>query len=298
MDPRTKASVCLAVLMVGLAMGLPAAGQDTARHTVTGMVIEVQPSRQRFVVSHDSIPGEMSAMTMAFEVQDPKELDGVTPGTRVTFTLVMDAAAVHAEHVRILRHRNTEQDPLTAERLRVLTGILERGAKRDAIAIGRAVPDFTLIDQARRPLTLSQFRGRVVAINFIYTSCALPQFCFRLANQFGVLQRRFRSELDQDLILLTVTFDPARDNPEVLADYARRTLKAETEAWHVLTGENDDVRRVCELFGVDFFQDEGLMNHSSHTVVINRQGTLVANIEGNELTSRELGDLVATVLRR
>jgi cytochrome oxidase Cu insertion factor (SCO1/SenC/PrrC family) len=42
------------------------------------------------------------------------------------------------------------------------------------VPIGTAVPDFTLIDQQRRPVTLSQFRGRVVAVNFISTSCALP----------------------------------------------------------------------------------------------------------------------------
>jgi protein SCO1/2 len=99
-------------------------------------------------------------------------------------------------------------------------------------------------------------------------------------------------------VLLTITFDPARDRPEVLAAYARDRLKADTAAWHFLTGETDEVRRVCESFGVEFFQDEGLMNHSSHTAVIDRQGTLVANIEGNEFTSRQLGDLVDTVLRR
>jgi protein SCO1 len=56
------------------------------------------------------------------------------------------------------------------------------------------------------------------------------------------------------------------------------------------------VRRVCEMFGVEFFQDEGLMNHSSRTAVIDRRGTLMANIEGNEFTSKQLGDLVETVL--
>jgi peroxiredoxin len=44
------------------------------------------------------------------------------------------------------------------------------------------MPDFALIDQRGRRVTLSQFRGRLVAVNFIYTSCALPQFCFRIAT--------------------------------------------------------------------------------------------------------------------
>jgi hypothetical protein len=40
------------------------------------------------------------------------------------------------------------------------------------------------------------------------------------------------------------------------------------------------------------------MNHSLHTVVIGRTGTLVANIEGNRFTPEQLGDLVAATLRR
>jgi hypothetical protein len=40
------------------------------------------------------------------------------------------------------------------------------------------------------------------------------------------------------------------------------------------------------------------MNHSSRTAIIDRQGALVANIEGNTFTAQQLGDLVASVLRR
>ena len=59
-----------------------------------------------------------------------------------------------------------------------------------------------------------------------------------------------------------------------------------------------DVRRVCAMFGVDSFPDEGLMNHSLHTAVIDRKGNLVANIEGNQYTPEQLGDLVAATLKR
>jgi protein SCO1/2 len=53
---------------------------------------------------------------------------------------------------------------------------------------------------------------------------------------------------------------------------------------------------VCDLFGEDVFQDEGLMNHSLHTALISRDGKLVANLEGNEFTAAQLGDLTETVL--
>lgn len=285
----------LAVLLTGVT---GAAGQTPARHTVTGMVIEVHSTREQFVVSHEDIPGVMTAMTMPFEVRDSKELEGVVPGARVTFTLVVGADSSHAEGVRILRYESMEQDPLTARRLQVLTEIVDGKANPHALDVGQAVPDFELIDQARRKVRLSELRGRVVAVNFIYTSCVQPQFCFRVANHFGALQRRFPQKIGRDLVLLTVTFDPVRDTPETLAEYARTALKADPEGWRLLTGDVETVRRVCSMFGVDYFPDEGLMNHSSHTAVIDRHGTLVANIEGNEFTTRQLGDLVETVLRR
>jgi protein SCO1/2 len=58
-----------------------------------------------------------------------------------------------------------------------------------------------------------------------------------------------------------------------------------------------DIQRVCRLFGVYAFPDEGLMDHSLHTVVIDRRGTLVANIEGNQFTAAQLGDLTGSVLK-
>jgi protein SCO1/2 len=148
----------------------------------------------------------------------------------------------------------------------------------------------------RTPVRLSELRGKVVALNFIYTSCVLPQFCYRLASQFSVVQKRFKDRMGSDLVLLTTTFDPVRDTPERLAEYSRQW--SGDAAWHFLTGAASDVRQVCQLFGVDAFPDEGLIIHSTRTVVVDRRGMLAASIEGNEYTAKQLGDLIDAVLRR
>ena len=112
---------------------------------------------------------------------------------------------------------------------------------------------------------------------------------------FGVLQKRFVKYLDRDLVLLTVTFDPERDTPEVLAAYGAQ-WNANPAVWHFLTGAVPDVRRVCGMFGVDFFPDEGLMNHSVRSAIVDRTGRLVANVEGNQFTSEQFGDLLRSVV--
>ncbi len=286
----------VAALLMLLQGAAWAEAQQPLRYPMTGMVLEVDVTGRRVVVSHDSVPGVMPAMTMPFDVRDRKELDGVVPGAVVRFTLVLGRESAYAERVTVVPYQSVEQDPLTARRLALLKKRTSASAPKP-VAIGQAVPDFTLTDQARRRATLSQFRGKVVVVNFIYTSCALPQFCYRVANHFGVVQKRFHKQAGRDLVLLTITFDPARDTPERLAEYASQ-WKADPDTWRFLTGSAPEVERVCDLFGVAFFADEGLMNHSIHTAIIDRAGTLVADIEGNQFTAAQLGDLVATALRR
>lgn len=266
------------------------------QYSASGMILKVDRAHNAFVASCHEIPDFMAAMEMPFEVHNPKELDGLVPGMVVEFTLVVDGNSSYAEHVKVRPYASSEQDPRTARQLKLLTTLMD-GSKPESkpLEIGSAVPNFTLIDQAHRQVSFSQFSGKVVVLNFIYTSCALPNFCYRIANNFGVLQRRFKNLLGRDLVLLTVTFDPQRDSPEVLARYAH-TWEADPKTWHFLTGSTADVRRVTDMFGMDFFPDEGLMNHSLHTAIIDRQGKLVANIEGNQFTATQLADLVKTVL--
>jgi protein SCO1/2 len=260
-------------------------------------VLTVDRVHTSFTASIQAIPGSMPAMAMPFEVRQPGNLDGLVPGAAVEFTLIVDQKSSHAEGIRIVPYQSVEQDPLAASRLKLLNQIVGRSPGQKPLAVGATVPDFRLTDQKRRQVTLSELRGKVVAINFIYTSCALPNFCLRIASNFGVLQKRFRAQLGRDLVLLTVTFDPVHDTPDVLAEYAKQ-FAADPATWHFLTGAAADVQRVCRLFGVDFFPDEGLMNHSLHTALIDRNGKLVANIEGNQFTANQLADLTQTVLNR
>ena len=280
---------CTALLV--LAVQSSVAAQE---YPVTGLVLTVDRSSNTFTASIQAIPGFMPAMAMPFEVRQKKDLDGLVPGAAVEFVLVVNQKSSHAERIRIVRYQSVEQDPLAANRLKLLTQLAGAPPPK-VLAIGEMVPDFRLTDQTGRPVALSELGGKVVAINFIYTSCALPNFCLRIANNFAILQKRFPQQLGRDLVLLTVTFDPVHDTPEVLAQYARQ-WNANPATWHFLTGPASDVQRVCRLFGVDFFPDEGLMNHSLHTAIIDRTGRMVANLEGNQFTADQLGDLVKAFL--
>lgn len=282
------------VLVAGLMSAFSSFTIAARSYSATGLVLKVDPDHKSIVVSCNAIPGVMDAMDMSLAVVNPKQLDGVNPGTMIEFTLITDASSVRAESIRIRPYQGMEPDPLAANRLKLLSHAVHTSLAKP-VALGQAVPDFTLLAQDGHRVELSNFRGKVVALDFVYTRCALPNFCARSSGNFSSLQKRFRSRLAKDLVLLTVTFDPVHDSPEILEKYAK-VWHADPAAWHFLTGTETEIRRVCDLFGEDYFPDEGLMDHSLHTAVIDRNGRLIANIEGNEFTSVQLGDLVQSVL--
>jgi protein SCO1/2 len=265
------------------------------RYAVSGMILKIDRPHRSFVASCKEIPGYMEAMAMPIPVHDAKLLDGLQPGTMVDFTLVVTGDDAYAEDVKVHHFQSTERDPFQARGLQLLENFGRKDAAARELGVGEPVPDFTLTDQTGRRISLSQFAGKVVAAAFVYTSCPLPNYCFRLSNNLGRLQKRFAERMGRDLVLLSVTMDPARDTPAVLAKYAT-TWKADANSWHFLTGPEADVSAVCHRFGVNFWPDEGALTHSLHTVVIDRQGRLAANFEGNEFSAEQLGDFVAAVM--
>jgi protein SCO1 len=232
---------------------------------------------------------------MSFPVLDPKAFAGLEPGMAIDFLLIVDKDSSHAESIHVHPFESLELDPSEARRYKLMEKAMQAGSTADVLHVGQRVPDFALIDQNRQPVSLSQFAGRVVAITFIYTRCPRPDYCVRLSNNFGLLQRRFHKRMGHDLILLTIVIDPAHDQPQALTNYAR-TWKADARAWHFLTGPLPDIQHLCRNFDMAFYPDEALYVHSFHTVVIDRQGKLAANLEGNDFTAQQLGDLVQSVI--
>jgi protein SCO1/2 len=279
-----------------LLAALPGAGAQT--YPASGLVVQVIPERNEFVVSMQEIPGYMDAMVMSLPVHQSRDLQGLHAGVMVDFKLVVSQKDAHAEDIRVRAFVCAENDPQGAARFAILQNILAGNSPSlAALAIGQHVPDFSLTDQNRLQVALSQFSGKVVAVTFVYASFPLPNFCYRLSNNFGQLQKRFGNRMGQDLILLTITLDPDHDQPEALAKYGS-IWKANGVWWHLLTGPVPAIKQVTSMFGVVFNPDMGVVTHSLHTVIIDRQGNLADNLEGNEFTAKQLGDLVEVELNR
>jgi protein SCO1 len=266
-------------------------------HPAKGLVLKVDVENRSLVVSCDGIPGYMDAMEMPFAVHDSKTLAALKPGMTVRFTMVERAKVVYAENIQAGTAANFEPEPVQAGELSALHRVMDPSAVAKIVTVGQRVPDFSLTDQAQAQIHLSQLEGKVVALTFGYSRCPNPTYCLRLSNNLSTVERRFHERAGRDLVLLTIMIDPDHDQGATLAQYAG-AFKADPEVWHFLTGPLPEIRQVAGMFGMNFWSDEGLLTHTLHTVVIDRQGRLASNIEGNRFTAKQLGDLVQTVMDR
>jgi len=265
------------------ALSICAIGACAPRYTSRAVVVRVDPGASQVTLSHDAIPGFMESMVMPFDVRDRALLRGLAPGDRVAFRL------------RVHRGRSIVDRLRVTSAVRVDAGALRSPAAPILVALGAPVPDFELINQDGERLTLSSLRRHVVAVTFVYTRCPLPDYCPRMMTNFRALAQRFGDRLGRDLTLLTITFDPTFDSPVVLKRYAA-SFGAGRAGWQLLTGSREEVRQVCERFGLEFWPEDGLITHTLQTAIIDRDGRLAASVEGKDYTPRQLGDLIEATL--
>jgi protein SCO1/2 len=255
-----------------------------ARHPARGLVLATDPAARQITISHDEIPGLMDAMVMPFAVGSAKDIEGLIRGDRIAFRLRVGNTSSRIDRIRVLSAAREDEGVTSTPAVPALT------------PIGGTLPDVPLRDQDGATVSLGAWQGRVVAINFIYTRCPLPDYCPRVVSTFDALRRRFADRLERDLMLVTVTFDPRYDTSAVLKAYAAAN-GADVPGWRFLTGSVDDLARLCRAVGVQYWPEEGLITHSLQTAIVDREGRLQAVVEGKDFTMKQLGDLVENVLR-
>jgi protein SCO1 len=145
----------------------------------------------------------------------------------------------------------------------------EAGGEKRLPVIGTA-PPFALTSQDGRPVALADFRGKVVALAFIYTGC--PDICPMLTQKMVEVQDALGADFGAKVAFVSISLDPERDTPEVLKDYAQ-FWGAKPEGWSFLTGSLEAVRDVTRRYGVFFAKKEdGSVEHSQLTTLVDADG--------------------------
>jgi protein SCO1 len=279
----SRPSALLLILLAALAApackrDAPAAGP---RYPLKGKVVEVDVANRKVTIAHEDIPGFMPAMTMPFVVleKDAALLREVGPGDEITATLVVPDSRYWLEDLVVVKKGTPDPNATPASRA------LEPHP-------GDTVPDVALVDQDGRPLRLADYRGKAVALTFVFTRCPMPDFCPLMMKNFQAAHATLSNDavLAARTHLLTISFDTKHDTPDVLRAFGKPFQKTATPFahWTLATGKEEAIRELGGALGLDYVEEDRSFTHNLRTAVLDRDGKLRRLFGGNEWTPEEL----------
>jgi protein SCO1/2 len=268
------AGLIVATVLVGCHSSTVApAAMATKQYPIRGVVMSTDIANNEVELKHGAIPGLMEAMTMSYHVVDPSATKELHIGDTISATLL------------------AEQDAEGPINMRLKNIVIVSLGKPDYLpkmqyhvpAVGDAVPDFALLNQSGKKTDFKQLRGKVVVMTFIYTRCPLSDFCPRMSKNFAEIDKALAGDasLYAKTHLLSVSFDPAFDTPKVLksygAAYTGRYAKETFDHWEFAAPSVKELPTMEQWFDVGVTPgDSGSLTHSLSTVVIGKDGKVVA----------------------
>ena len=157
---------------------------------------------------------------------------------------------------------------------------------KTAAAVNVKAPDFVLVNQDNQRFESSRLRGKVIVLNFIFTTCT--DVCPIFTANLAALQRKLNDRHGADLFFVSITTDPEIDSAKVLKGYAGR-YRADLKNWAFLTGSEADLKAVWTAFGIRVInKGRGLVQHTSLTTVIDHGGIRRANYLGEKWQLKDL----------
>ena len=247
---------------------------------VNGLVRELEPDGKTVVIQHEAVSNYMAAMTMPFEVRDPKELRGLKPGDAISFRLIVTSKEGWIEGIT-QRQKSPETLPATPS--------VQISRAVEPLDEGDLLPDYHFTNELGQAVSLDQYKGGVLAFTFFFTSCPFPDFCPRLTSNFAeaAAQLRQMPGTPARWHLLSISFDPKNDTPQRLLSYARNA-RYDPGHWSFLTGDPVQISELADQFGEIFWTENGGISHNLRTVVVDARGRVRKIYQGNKWTSAEL----------
>ena len=148
--------------------------------------------------------------------------------------------------------------------------------------------EIKLTDSNGQPFSLGSQRGRIVLLYFGYTNCPdeCPATMAKLKLTMGIL-----GNLSQNVQVLMVTTDPARDN----AAQMKKWMTGFYPTFLGLMGTTDQLQQAYNAYGVTV--EDGGETHSTYLYVIDSKGNLRLTFDGPTMDPQDVADDVQTLMK-
>ena len=245
------------------------------RYHLHGLILATSATTGEITVQHGDIPGFMPAMTMAYKLKDPTEIQKLKPGDEISADVL-----VHSDSDDYL----LDSVVITSEARR---GLVPAMLPPHPLMVGETVPDLPLVDQDGKKIHLRDYRGKALLITFIYTRCPLPTACPLITSHFA----KVNNDLARDpkaynaSHLISISLDPAYDTPPVLRQYGLAYLDNNAAAfshWEFADTTPGDLKKLAEAFGLQYSEENNQITHTMATTLIDPDSKVAQTWAGSD----------------
>lgn len=276
------------LLIVGWLMGAGIVRAQTNYYSARGIIQSIAADHRQITIHHEAIVGYMMEMTMDFPVHDPEVLVGLEPGEQVTFTLAVTGETDWVQDLRRTGGRGSVRIPVESD-----------GSTEEELKVGDLMPSAQFTDEHGQTIHLADYRGRAVAFTFFFTRCPLPDYCPRMNRNFAEARRILEpdAELAGRWELLSVSFDAGFDSPETLRSYGQLYRGADTNGWLFAAADAKTLHALGPRLDFHYWTENGTYSHNLRTVVVDPQGRIAAQFDGNDWTPSALAEALRKAVR-
>lgn len=171
---------------------------------------------------------------------------------------------------------------------RVRFGLDQQAAwERSTAALATVPRDFVLRDSEGRERRLSEFRGKPLLVNFLYTGChrICPNSTLALKGAVEGMRDRFGAG---QFNVASIGFDQPMDSPAAMRDYAVRR-RIDEPNWVFLSPDAGDVDAIADAFGFSFVATPVGFDHTLQVSVLDAEGRIYRQVHGDAFTADALG---------
>lgn len=270
--------------MVGLGMLLGAvgchspisgSGPQQKVYRLRGKIVAEDAGSGTLTVDAGAIPGLMDAMTMPYQLAQPNIVSELHIGDLITADVIVanDASGPSSpklDHLVVVGQARPDTKP---------------AVQYHVPKVGDAVPNFALLNQSGKTLHLDRFKGKVVLLTFIYTRCPVADYCPRMSSNFAEIDKALAADksIYDKTHLVSVSFDPKYDTPQVLRSYGGahtgKFTGEDFKHWDFAAPSAAELPRMEAWFDVGVTgnsSDPSSIQHSLSTVLIGKDGKVLA----------------------
>lgn len=277
-------SILYRILLSLVATGLWAVDSGVNSFSVQGRVLEVLPDAKALRVElTESVSADLPAgKTINFRV-GPGDLEIGYAGRLIRAEAVHYSKAWHLERVFPVDGIGAKAMADVNKQLHDATATMSR---RKYVRQGDYIPNFAMIDQHGNFLQIRELRGKAFVLNFIFTRCRAATMCPASTTRMSELQGLAREGGMEELHFVTITFDPEYDSPGILRQYAD-SYGLEHDTFHLLTATQELVDDLLRQFGILTMEEDGTINHTMATLLVDANGRVAFRKEGAKWTTEE-----------